>query len=111
MADYYLKCGDTGQTVSDILYDPDGEPINLGGASVVFKARRQGLVGALDIERACTTTSTQGEVVYTPDADDVVDANAGEYNQEWEITTSGLLVITVPNLGYNTLTISRQLGA
>jgi hypothetical protein len=108
MAKFFLKTHDTGKSIVATLMNGDGTVINLAGCSVKIIISTN--VGATaTVNRAVTVTdAANGIVTYTPLAADV--ATAGTYMAEWEVTTAGALVFTVPDPGYDTIQIDQDLG-
>lgn len=65
MADFNIKAGDLLPAITAALRDPNGEPIDLTGATVTFRMRKRGAT-ALTVDDAATVvgTATAGNVRY-----------------------------------------------
>lgn len=97
MTTYELKRGDTGPSPRAQLLDANGNPVNLTGATVRFKARRH-LGAALTVDAAAMVEgpATSGWVHWDPAVTDTEDADVGGHLAEWQVTFSGGAVQTFP---------------
>jgi hypothetical protein len=104
-----IKRGDTKGKFIDTL-TLDGVPINLTGCTVKFLLRRRGRdKEQLTINQvAVITDQPEGKVEYQPVAADV--EVEGLYDHEWQVTFPSAEILTVPNSGFNTVEILRDLG-
>ena len=115
MANFYLKVGNLSPAITATLTDDAGDPVDLTGATVIFK-----LVSMLDY-----TTVVAGSadiLVADPDVLQAGDPNVryrwqgadsatpGLYYAEWQATLpSGAGPITFPNTGFLIVNISPTL--
>lgn len=111
MADYTMKRNDTLPKVTATL-QTNGSNYNLTGATVKFIMRATG-AGAPKVDAAATVTNAaNGAVEYAWIAADT--DTEGDFNAEFEVTTSGGDVITFPNghdgTDYFTVEIVTDLG-
>ena len=103
MSDFYIKRGDRGPSLAATMQDPDGIAIDLTAASAVkFK-----MGTAVDAE-AVIVDADAGTVRYDWDEGDT--NVAGTFNAEFEIEWADGRKQTVPNDGYFTVAIGRDLG-
>lgn len=107
MATFNLKQGDRLPTLSAVLLDGTGAPIDLTAASVVFRMRPRG-GGTLKVNAAASIVSpaTSGTVQYQWAAADV--DTAGLFDGEFAVTLAGL-VRTVPASGFVLVSIEKPL--
>jgi hypothetical protein len=102
-----MKSGDRLPEIATQLIGPDGVHLNLTGCTVTFTMRTA--TGRVLINRATATITqeTQGRVKYVWQAGDT--AVIGTHDIEWIVTYPGGLELTVPNQGYDKVTISARL--
>lgn len=103
----YLKRNDSKRRFRDqLIYD--GSPLDLTGATVLFKLKNTASGStALSASATIDTSRGTGWVYY-----DLLAANtgtAGTYRQEWEVTTSSSQIITFPDDGYNIVRIVEDI--
>lgn len=94
---FTIKKDDTGPTIMEYLYDSDGSPINLTGASVEFHLLDPD-GSTITVNSAATIAdATTGKVSYAWQAADT--DTAGVFKREWQITFGSGMIVTVPNDG------------
>jgi hypothetical protein len=103
LSDFYIKRGDRGPSLQATLVDHSGNAINLTSASAV-KFKMAQIVDAA----AVVVSASAGTVRYDWALDDT--RVAGTYNAEFEIEWSDGRKQTVPNDGYLTVEVGRDLG-
>lgn len=107
--EFKIKKGDTAPAFGVQLFDSNRRPIQLAGATVVFRMRLRDGLPASVVEGAATIDSaTRGEVSYhwqVGDTDVV-----GEYYWEWEITFNDGTVMTIPGDKYGKFEITKTLA-
>lgn len=98
--DIFFGEGDSGPIVDDTILDSNGAPVDLAGATVVFRYRDKLQVGAeIDEPAAITQTSdplTLGDVEWAPAGP----MQPGNFNANWVITFGSGTPITFPNGRY-----------
>lgn len=105
MANLTIKQNDTLRTISDAL-TVGGAPLNLAGAVVRFAMRLRDTGEKLKFD-ASIVSEAAGTVSFQLTT--AATAKAGVWDFEWEVTF-GSSAITIPDSGYNTLTIESDLG-
>lgn len=105
--DFTIGEDDTGPSLEETLLGPDGNPIDLTGATVAFIMQIR--------DRSVPATSTAADIVDPIAALVSVDftvetANAGNFTYQWRITLSGGQVVTVPNDRYRTMRVQKKLA-
>jgi hypothetical protein len=102
MSDFHIKRGDQGPPIEAILHDPAGAAIDLSDAeAILFKMGRY-------VEGAVTVVEADaGSVQYLWDTDDT--RRSGVFKAEFEIEWSDGRKQTVPNDGYLTVEITKDL--
>jgi len=99
VADFTLKEGDTAPAIQATLYDINGNPVNLTGATVKFRMRPwNGGALIVDADATIVGDSTNGVVEYQwveADTDD-----PGEYAAEWVVDWALAGEQTWPSDGY-----------
>jgi hypothetical protein len=101
--EFYIKRGDQGPVLDATLQTPTGEPIDLSSAdAVVFK-----MASIVDAP-ADIVSATAGTVRYLWELADT--RRAGDFNAEFEIEWADGRKQTVPNDGYITIHIERDLS-
>ena len=110
MTTYTLKQGDTAPVIEATL-QLAGSSIDLTGATVKFHMADK-TSGVVKVNATATPDPDQvtnkGKVTYT-----WITANLdteGTYNAEWEITFVSGKIMTVPNTGYDTVTVIKELA-
>lgn len=107
---FEIKRGDTSPFIETVLYDGDGEPIDLtNAATVTFKMVACDHPRAVKLNRvpADFTASAAGEVWYewqTGDTDTV-----GKYNVDWQVTFPLGLIMTIPSKGFDIVEVTPSL--
>jgi hypothetical protein len=91
---YWAK-GDTAPAVQEQLKDGNGDPVNLAGAAVRFRAYAPGAASAEVDAVATITDAALGKVSYTPVAADT--DTIGAYQVTWKVTFSGGAIEKFPN--------------
>lgn len=109
-AAFLLKTGDTSSSIYSTLQNSGGTPVDLTGATVLWKlAPLAG--GTLTVAGTATIiqsgSTAVGEVQY-PWGTAV--ATAGRYLGEWEVTYSGGAIQSFPNDGYVVVDVVGDLG-
>ncbi len=108
MAELIIKRGDTLPIIEATLYDQEGEVLDLSGATVMLYVVSTDELTTL-VSAACTIVDAPNGVVrYVWQAGDT--DILGKYDFEFEVTFSGGGIATVPNDGYNSLRIIKDLG-
>lgn len=107
MSTVYMKQGDRLPALRMQLVDAAGAPINLTGASVVFRMRSTAgslltLAGV-----ASVVDATSGTVQFAWGVGDT--ATVGSYRAEWACAFAGS-VLTVPTRDYVTVVVVDALG-
>lgn len=100
---FTIKRGDTLPFIEATLRSENGTPVNLAGATVLFKMKKPGSNAVL-INRACTITDAANGVVrfaWQAGETDTI----GNYSAEFEATFFGGSVETFPNDGYVTIRV------
>ena len=112
-ADFSIKAGDTASSIYATLENSGGTPVDIQGATVVFKmAPLSGGTPTLVANGTVTqigngtATNTVGDVQYNWAT---APATAGWFNAEWEVTYVGGSVQTFPNTGYVLVEVTGQL--
>lgn len=109
---FYVKKGDTAQTIRTRLKDDNGE-VNLTACTVLIQFRTKG-ASTLTLEKTATVDSDQtantGEVYYTFVSGDYSSLVVGEYQVEWKVTFPDSTVRNfptsrIPARSYNYLTV------
>lgn len=108
MSDWQAKQGDTAIALLDTLTYSDGTSPNLAGATVKCILRlRSANAPSTNLAATVTSSTAPATVSYTLTAADT--ANAGLFQQSWQVTFSGGQIETFPTDGYNTLEIQENL--
>lgn len=97
-----VKQGDTAK-IKMYVEDEDGNPVDLTGATVIVRARRQG-DGIVSTWAHTVTNAVGGELSVTTGLLDPV-----RYYAEAEVTKAGV-VTTAPSSGYLTVRVIAQIG-
>lgn len=105
--DFQIKRFDLLPPIESTLKYADGSVINLTGATVKFIMTTQQFVSVVNAA-ATVVTPLAGAVSYDWAAGDTDDV--GDFRAEWEITFGNGKPLTVPNGGYLTVTVTRDLG-
>lgn len=96
MADFTIKRNDTLPKL-EVTLQQNNAVYNLTGATVKFIMKKAGAASAKVDATATVVDAASGEVEYAWD-DGVGDTDTeGEYNGEFEVTTSGGDILTFPN--------------
>ena len=105
MATFYFGQNDTSPTLTDTLFDANGNAVDLTGATVHFTMTdRFGVVVINAATASIVAPATNGNVSYTWQSGDL--ANAGTYRARWIVTFAGGAIESFPNAdGPNTLLI------
>lgn len=119
---FYIKQGDTSPAILRQFLDASGNPVNLTGATIKFNmAMDTGqlicnqkaatiFTGTLPAELGgATVTAAQGWMKYAWVAADT--AIPGVARAEFQVTFNDGSIETVPNLGYETVTITPEISA
>jgi hypothetical protein len=107
MVDIYIKQGDTAPIVEAVLLDANQLPVDLSGATVVFRmASRPGVAPIVD-ETATIVDAGAGRVSYAWAAGDTDEP--GTYLAEFVVTSSEQQ--TFPNMRYLVVEIKPNLAA
>jgi hypothetical protein len=110
MTTYTLKQNDTAPVIEATL-QLAGSSIDLTGATVKFHMADKSS-GAIKVNAAATPdpdqVSNKGKVSYTWISADL--NTEGTYSAEWEITFASGKIMTVPNTGYDTVTVVKELA-
>lgn len=94
MADFTIKQNDTSPTISVVLNGANGSPIDLSGATVVFKMGKSS--GTLKVNETITVASpSSGRVTYDWSEGDT--DTSGTYFAEFEVTYYNGKKETFPN--------------
>ena len=102
-----IKQNDTRPSVEVQLLDADGVPVNLELCGVMFHMRD--LRGSVKINAPCVIVSAaEGRVRYDWQAPDT--GTPGTYYVEFEVHSPDASIMTVPNAGYLTITITPELA-
>lgn len=98
--DIFFGAGDLAPVITDTLFGPGGEPLDLTGATVVIRYRDKDQMTDEVIESVTimqtTDPATLGDIAWTP----VAAAVAGDYNTNWIVTLPGSKPMTIPNDRY-----------
>lgn len=95
MNPYRIKRGDTGPPFLATLLDADGEPVDISGASLLFKARDHKTKATVISAAMAIVDGPAGRVRYVWQAADT--ASARFLDAEVEVTLVGGEVQTFPN--------------
>lgn len=104
MDTFYTKKNNTAPTLQQTLLDPNGEAVDLTGASVRFHVNDRYGVSVIDAA-ATISNETGGIVQYT-----FSEVLQGNYQFEFKVTYSGGAVETFPNSGFDILIAERGLA-
>lgn len=102
-----IKQGDTFPTLRAYLQQADSKPIRLNGCSVRFIMIDKDGTNIID-SLADVMNEDEGYVRYNWATVDTKDP--GEYKAEFEITFQNGAILSVPNDGYFTINIVKQIG-
>lgn len=104
MATIYIKQHDTKGKFVDVL-TVNGTVVDLTACVVSFLMKKSGFA----IKQPAVVTDAAGAAVeYQPTPDDV--ANAGKFQQEWEVIFPDGEILTFPNNTWNEVNILKDLG-
>ncbi len=105
----HMKTGDTGPPIESTLLDSVKAPVNLAGASALFKMKRDA-DGELVVNGTATITDAANGVLEYPwvPSDTAI---AGKFKAEWEVTFASGQVQTFPRPGYIIVSITSDLDA
>lgn len=107
---FIIKQGDTSPSFAYTLYEPDRvTPVNLTGASVVFKMGTLDALGTPAVSAAAAIVSSSGGQVRYDWAKGDTDVS-GEKVAEWEVTFADGSIETYPNKTYLPIFITPQIG-
>lgn len=105
-----MRQNDTAPVIQAILNGPGGA-LDLTGCSVKFHMKPQP-GGTVKVNHSATPDPDQvanrGRVTYTWITGDT--DTSGTFNAEWEITYGDGSILSVPNVGYDTVIISDELA-
>lgn len=101
MTSCWIKQGDTSPSLEAVLTGPDGQPVDLHGATVRFIMER--VVDA----QAAIVDAEAGKVRYDWKPGDT--DRPGVFNAEFRVEYATGVRTTVPNSGYVTVHIGRSL--
>jgi hypothetical protein len=106
--DIFAKQNDFGTTVSRVLTDADGNPVDLSSATVKF--RMQPITGgAVKVDADATVLAgTGGTVTYTWGTANL--DTPGVFLAEWQATYVGGTILTFPNGGYDRVLVTPDIG-
>lgn len=105
---FEIKRNDLLPVLNAILYDKEGAVFDLSGGTVQFMMRPAGS-STLKVDSAATVVSaTAGSVRYTWASGDT--DTAGDYEAEFEYTSSGSKMETFPLTGYILVRVIPDLG-
>ncbi len=111
--DFSIKTGDTASSIYATLEDATGTPVDIQGASVMFKmgpisGGTLSVAGAGTVLQvgAGTLDGSTGDVIYNWSS---APGTAGLYVSEWEVTFVSGAVQTFPNDGYNLVKVTSDL--
>lgn len=93
--EFFIKQGDTSSAITAQLKDDAGNPVNITGASVLFKMQPYTGTGSEISAAATITNAAEGRVSYTFTAPQTADA--GWFAAEWQVTFAGGAIQTFPN--------------
>lgn len=102
--DYYIRQGDSGVKISDVLKDENGAAVSIQGATVQFQVYPVGGGAALVSTTATNeqngdgSDGTKGKVSYTWTGTNTT--ASGVFLGSWPVTFGGGAVQTYPNGGY-----------
>lgn len=109
MTDIYVKQHDVGGVVRATLYNADGTPLDLTGATVSFIVASKPRGGSQLLKNAATVASAvDGTVTYTWQAGDT--DIAGTFFAEWEVVYGTGEIASIPTEDYNRVIIAPDLG-
>ena len=103
---FYIKTGDLAPAIQAALADALGNPINLQGATVNFLLREPGSATVLINRPAVVQDFLNGIVQYNWQAGDT--ATPGSYIAEWQVIFPVGAPMTVPNLGYIDVVVTKN---
>lgn len=110
--DFYLKKGDTASTISSVLRDDNGSPVDIQGAIIYFRMAPISGSGtpALNVtasndQNGDGTDGTMGKVSYTWQEGDT--GAAGLFLAEWMVDWAAAGNQHFPNSGYVLVQISE----
>lgn len=106
--DHFVKVGDTGTVVSDILRSADGNPVDITGASVRFKMMPIG-GGTVKVDAPAVNAGPAAGSVYYTWAGTNIDT-PGWYTGEWKVTYGGGAIQTFPNGAPFLVLVSPRIG-
>jgi hypothetical protein len=101
---FYLKSEDTAPVLEATLTDASGEPIDLTGASVLFKMATPRNGETVVDTSARIADASAGLVRYPWAAEDT--AEPGRYRAEFVVTYADGSIETFPNVGSHDIIIS-----
>lgn len=107
--DAYWKQGDTAPAIAEQLFDGNGDPVNLAGASVKFMAWFPGDAAVKINASATVTDAATGKVSYTPTA--LNTDTAGDLLVEWQVTFGGGAIETFPNSNWQKVRVVDDIAA
>lgn len=108
MIDFYIKRNDTEPSISSILKNSDGAPVDLAGATVKFYMRAVGGTAAKVSAAATVVDASAGSVKYQLTVGD--SDTAGNYYGEFEVTFSDGKIETYPADTYLQIEVIEDLG-
>jgi hypothetical protein len=113
--DFSIKTGDTASNIYATLENSGGTPVDIQGASVIFKMSPIS-GGTTTVAEAAinaqvgagTLDGTIGDVIYSWGTT-TVPTTSGLYIAEWEVTFTNGSVQTYPNDGYQLIGVTGDL--
>lgn len=113
--DYFIKTRDTGSSIRTTLENSAGSPVDIQGATVLFKLAPiaggtltvAGTATILQVGAGTGAGGSMGQVSFAWPSGGI--PAAGLYLGEWETTYSSGTVQTFPNDGYNRLLVTGDL--
>ncbi len=112
--DFAIKTGDTQSSIFATLENSGGTPVDIQGASIIF--RMAPIAGGAAIVAGTATNAQVGAGTVDGSRGDVTYAwagplgTAGLYCAEWEVTYAAGGTQTFPNEGYSLILVTGQLG-
>lgn len=107
MGTYYVKEDDTEPTLEATLKRPNGDAVDLTGASVDIRITEARGGSNVVNNSASVFDAANGVVQYSLQSGDTEEN--GRYRVEFEVEYSGGGVETYPNKGYHTLLVGRNM--